>query len=165
MYGKYGKLEPVRGGDPIPLRRNVLLIGRRECCDIVLRFRNVSASHAQLRVIDGYWYVCDLKSTNGVKVNGKRVQEKRLDPGDVVSFAKHAYKIDYAPVELGAVGSLPPDIFQADVFDKSLMQQAGLDQERLAKVKQHRAFESERRYKVNIDGEDSGIMRMRKRPT
>ena len=118
----YGELVPVRGGDSIPLRRSVLLVGRRECCDIVLRFRNVSASHAQLRVIDGYWYVADLKSTNGIKVNGKRVKEKRLDPGDVVSFAKHDYRIQYAPVELGAVGSLPPDIFQSDVFNKSLMQ-------------------------------------------
>ncbi len=30
----------------------------------------------------GYWYVKDLQSRNGIKVNGMRVTEKRLDPGD-----------------------------------------------------------------------------------
>ena len=50
------------------LKKN-LLIGRRESCDIVLRFKNVSAHHCQLTVRGGYWYIKDLKSLNGVKVN------------------------------------------------------------------------------------------------
>jgi len=161
----YGELLPVRGGDNIPLQRPMLLVGRRECSDIVLRFRNVSAAHAQLRVIDGYWYVQDLKSTNGVKVNGRTVTEKRLDPGDTVSFAKHEYQISYSPVELGAVGSPPPDIFTSDVFNKSLMQQAGIREKHLKNVKQHPDYEPERVYKLNPDAEDSGIFRSRKRPT
>ena len=78
----YGELIPVGGGDPIPLLKKNLLVGRRESCDIVLRFPNVSAHHCQLHVNGGYWYVKDLKSRNGVKVNGTRVTEKRLDPGD-----------------------------------------------------------------------------------
>ena len=77
----YGELIPVGGGDPIPLLKKNLLVGRRESCDIVLRFSNVSAHHCQLVCNGGYWYVKDLKSRNGVKVNGLRVR-KRLDPGD-----------------------------------------------------------------------------------
>ena len=46
----YGELIPVGGGDPIPLLKKSLLIGRRESCDIVLRFSNVSAHHCQLTV-------------------------------------------------------------------------------------------------------------------
>ena len=79
----YGELLPMGGGDPIPLLKKNLLVGRRESCDIVLRFSNVSAHHCQLTVTAGYWYVRDIKSRNGVKVNGIRVTEKRLDPGDV----------------------------------------------------------------------------------
>ena len=41
--------------------------------------------HCEVNVNDGFWYVRDLNSRNGVKVNGNRVTEKRLDPGDVVS--------------------------------------------------------------------------------
>ena len=87
----YGELVPIGGGDPIPLRRKALLVGRRESCDVVLRFRNVSARHAELRVIDGYWYVSDRKSTNGVKVNGMTINWKSdLKDGDTITIGKHA---------------------------------------------------------------------------
>jgi adenylate cyclase len=122
----YGELLPVGGGDPIPLLKKVLLVGRRESCDIVLRFSNVSAHHCQLTVNAGYWHVRDLQSRNGLKVNGVRVTEKRLDPGDVLSIAKHKYQVKYSPVDLGAVGPPPPDVPEADVFGKSLLERAGL---------------------------------------
>jgi adenylate cyclase len=51
----YGELIPQGGGDPIPLLKKQLLVGRRESCDIVLRFANVSAHHCQLFVNGGYW--------------------------------------------------------------------------------------------------------------
>ena len=84
-----GELLPLGGGDPIPLLKRSLLVGRRESCDIVLRFANVSAHHCQLTLTGGYWYVKDLQSRNGVKVNGMRVTEKRLDPGDQPAVSKH----------------------------------------------------------------------------
>ena len=97
----FGELIPVGGGDPIPLLKKTLLVGRRESCDIVLRFSNVSAHHCQLTVIEGYWYVKDLGSRNGVKVNDVRVVEKRLDPGDRLSVAKHRYDVQYSPIRSG----------------------------------------------------------------
>jgi adenylate cyclase len=122
-----GELVPLGGGDPIPLLKKSLLIGRRESCDIVLRFSNVSAHHCQLTCNGGYWYVKDLKSRNGVKVNGNRVMaEKRLDPGDELSIAKHRYDVKYSPYDLGAVGP-PPDDQTADVMKQSLLERAGLE--------------------------------------
>lgn len=122
----YGELIPVGGGDPIPLLKQLLLVGRRESCDIVLRFPNVSAHHCQLTVIGGYWYVRDLQSRNGVKVNNSRVTEKRLDPGDTVAIARHRYEVRYSPVELGAVGPPPGEEGIAEIFGKSLLERAGL---------------------------------------
>jgi len=122
----YGELIPLGGGDPIPLLKKNLLVGRRESCDVVLRFANVSAHHCQLTVIGGYWYVRDLNSRNGTKVNGVRVAEKRVDPGDVLSIAKHRYELRYSPVDLGAVGPPPPEETETDVFSQSLLERAGL---------------------------------------
>lgn len=123
----YGELVPLGGGDPIPLLKKQLLIGRRESCDIVLRFANVSAHHCQLFVNGGYWYVRDLQSRNGVKVNGMRVQEKRLGPGDTLSVAKHNYELQYSPTDdLGAVGPPPADDLPAEVMNESLLSRAGL---------------------------------------
>ncbi len=123
----HGELIPLGGGDPIPLLKKNLLVGRRESCDIVLRFSNVSAHHCQLTCNGGYWYVKDLKSRNGIKVNGAKVSEKRLDPGDELSVAKHRYDVRYSPFDLGAVGPPPEDEETADVMKQSLLERAGLE--------------------------------------
>lgn len=123
----YGQLNPLGGGDPIPLQKKALLVGRRETCDVVLRFSNVSAHHCELVLKDGYWYVRDLDSRNGTRVNGTRVTHKRLDPGDVLAIANHKFRVEYSPQELGAVGPPPPDPMEADIFGKSLLERAGLD--------------------------------------
>jgi hypothetical protein len=122
----YGELIPIGGGDTIPLLKKSLLVGRRESCDIVLRFPNVSAHHCQFTLMNGYWYVRDLQSRNGVKVNNVKVSEKRIDPGDTVAVAKHRYQMHYSPADLGAVGPPPSDGGVQEIFGKSLLERAGL---------------------------------------
>lgn len=129
----YGEIIPVGGGDPIPLLKKSLLVGRRESCDIVLRFSNVSAHHCQLTVNAGYWRVRDMQSRNGVKVNGVRVTDKRLDPGDILSVAKHNYEVRYSPIELGAIGPPPAELPDGDIFGKSLLERAGLEQKKFSR--------------------------------
>ena len=123
----YGELVPVGGGDNIPLLEKRLLVGRRESCDIVLRFSNVSAHHCQLFVENGYWYVKDLESRNGTRVHGRRVERKRLDPGCEIAFAKHKYTVEYTPTDLGASGPPPPDEEVLNqILGRSLLERAGL---------------------------------------
>jgi adenylate cyclase len=124
----FGELLPLGGGDPIPLLKRQLLVGRRESCDIVLRFANVSAHHCQLTLNGGYWYVKDLGSRNHIKVNEVRVTERRLDPGDTLAVAKHNYEIQYSPIELGAIGPPPAEDtdLPSEIFNKPLLERAGL---------------------------------------
>ena len=130
MNGAYGDLIPIGGGDSIPLLKPTLLVGRRESCDIVLRFTNVSSNHCQFMLQDGYWYVRDLNSTNGVKVNNVRIAaEKRINPGDQVTIARHSYRLMYSPSDLGAVGPPPVDGGLAEVMGKSLLERAGLSKD------------------------------------
>ncbi len=157
----YGELVPVGGGDPIPLLKKSLLVGRRESCDIVLRFSNVSAHHCQITLSGGYWYVRDLQSRNGVKINGVRVTDKRLDPGDILSVAKHKYEVCYSPVELGAVGPPPTDAPDTDVFGKSLLERAGLEQKQFGQLTALQPGESVR---YDITNDDPGKLRFRNNP-
>ena len=90
-----GELVPVGGGDPIPLIRATLTFGRRESCDVCMRFPNISGLHCELSWRDGFWYIKDLNSTNGVKVNGLRVQERLLQPRDEVTIGQRRYVIQY----------------------------------------------------------------------
>lgn len=130
----YGQLIPMGGGDPIPLLKKNLLIGRRETCDIVLRFANVSGEHCEMVVESGYWFVNDRGSRNGIKVNGVRLAgtRKRLDPGDTLSVAKHKYEVKYSPFEdLGATGAPPADEEPVrEILSKSLLERAGLKRRR-----------------------------------
>jgi adenylate cyclase len=128
----YGELIPLGGGDPIPLLKQKVLIGRREKCDIVLRFPNVSAHHCEMYLSNGYWYIVDLNSRNGVKVNNIRVEagEKRIDPGDSVSIARHKFELRYSPAALGAVGPPPKEDEIGQVMGRSLLERAGLKKPR-----------------------------------
>ena len=122
-----GELTPVGGGDPIPLIRDELIVGRRESCDIPLNFPNVSVTHCKLFFQDGYWFIQDLNSTNGVKVNGTRVMRKVLLPGDEVSIAKRKYIIHYT---LAAGRRALEEILEDDVMSQSLLERAGLTRQR-----------------------------------
>jgi hypothetical protein len=72
-------------------RRNVLsgsrvVLGRSREADIVIQDPNVSRRHAELRRDEGGWQVVDLGSTNGIKVNGRRVDQQPLSPGDQITL-------------------------------------------------------------------------------
>jgi predicted component of type VI protein secretion system len=126
--GNLGELLPVGGGDPIPLLKPVLAVGRRESNDIVLRFPNVSGRHCELTLIRGFWFVEDVGSSNGTKVNGTRVSKQRLDPGDKLSVARHDFEIAYDPAALGSTATAGVKPRGADdIFSRSLLESAGLE--------------------------------------
>ncbi|MFO0825032.1 MAG: FHA domain-containing protein [Gemmataceae bacterium] len=121
---QYGELVPVGGGDAIPLISAVMTIGRRDSCDICLKFQNISGSHCELALKEGVWHIRDLGSTNGVKVNGDRTLRRPLRPGDEISIADHKFTIQYQL----PTGSTIEDVFaeEEDVFGQSLLEKAGL---------------------------------------
>lgn len=60
-------------------------VGRSTSNDVVLSFDDVSGSHAELIVsYSGQVFIKDKRSTNGTKVNGTRVEARRLQKGDQV---------------------------------------------------------------------------------
>ncbi len=62
-------------------------LGRSHEADIMLDDANVSRRHAEVRPSGGSWTVRDLGSTNGVKVNGRRIQgAQSLKRGDVIEL-------------------------------------------------------------------------------
>ena len=115
-----GELIPCGGGDPIPLLAPKLLVGRQPSCDITLRFPNVSSRHCVFEFEKGFWFVRDLGSSNGIKVNNIRCESRWLRPGDVISIAKHRYEISYVPQ-----GEHFPEV-EEDAFATGLLEKAGL---------------------------------------
>ncbi len=61
-----------------------MAVGRTEGNDLVLNHPSVSRKHARFDLRDGNWWIVDLKSTNGVKVNGNLVTESQVNAGDKI---------------------------------------------------------------------------------
>jgi len=61
-----------------------LLIGRSSGCQLVLGDDTVSRRHAELFIEDGRWLLRDLDSSNGTWLNGRRIVEAEVRPGDVL---------------------------------------------------------------------------------
>jgi pSer/pThr/pTyr-binding forkhead associated (FHA) protein len=126
-----GVMYPVGGGDPIPLTKAEIVIGRRPGTDIRLDFENISGKHCKLRFLNGIWMVRDLGSTNGTTVNGSLLaSEQSIMPDEELGIAGHLYTIDYEPAGPEAFLSSHKDLDEEVVLERqrhSLMDLAGLD--------------------------------------
>ena len=76
------ELVPANGDAPIPITKDVTVVGRREFCDVEIQHPSLSKRHAVIVRTDGLLMVRDLVSTNGTKVNGQRVMWAALMPND-----------------------------------------------------------------------------------
>ena len=77
----------VEGAASVTVASRGAVLGRSRDCDVVLDDANVSRRHAEVRPSGGSWIVNDLGSTNGIKVNGRRVDgPQSLKPGDVIEI-------------------------------------------------------------------------------
>jgi adenylate cyclase len=64
--------------------RSELSIGRTEGNDLVLNHPSVSRKHARIEARGTHWWIVDLKSTNGVKLNGNLIAESQVAAGDKI---------------------------------------------------------------------------------
>ncbi len=105
------RLAPLNDGPPIPLTRELTLVGRAEDTDVRIDHKSISKLHCALLVADGLLVVRDLGSTNGTRVNGQRVRRGTLLPNDHLALAKFRYqfRIDDEPVPPSPAGESADD--------------------------------------------------------
>lgn len=77
----------VEGVRVFALNQPVINIGRRLENQLVLDDPRVSRNHAQLRTLKEKFVVFDLNSSGGTFINGQRISQAVLLPGDVLSLA------------------------------------------------------------------------------
>ena len=74
-----------RKGEPVPLRRASFLIGRSEDNDLPMPDNKyASVRHCEISFEDGRFFVTDLDSKTGTRVNGRKITLRPLEPGDVI---------------------------------------------------------------------------------
>lgn len=160
-----GTMKPLGGGDPIPLKKDELVIGRRPTCDIRLDFENVSGKHCILKFVRGTWHVRDLGSTNGTTVDGQRISsEHGLLPDNELGIAGHLFMLDYdaaAPTSIMDANQILEEEMSEAPRQRSLMELAGLENpdapRRPTPRPQPRPAQPERRSVGPKPGEDDGF--------
>jgi pSer/pThr/pTyr-binding forkhead associated (FHA) protein len=63
-----------------------VVIGRDPECDITLRLEHLSRKHLELEVRGGHLYIKDLGSSNGTFLNGQKITESEIKPGDKIKL-------------------------------------------------------------------------------
>jgi predicted component of type VI protein secretion system len=87
------ELVPENGDEPIPIVRDVTVVGRHVDCDVVIEHQSLSKRHCVLVKTDGLLVIRDLATTNGTKVKGQRVRWAALLPEDRVSLGGYKLRI------------------------------------------------------------------------
>ena len=164
---------PESGGDPIPLVKDSIVIGRRPECDIRVSEVNISGKHCELRRDKKGWVVVDLKSANGTKVNGVKIQKKRLLTGDQITLArKHLYRIEFDPAALEQVAATAPTLgdseFSIEIptddqheFKDSLLKKAGLEHKAINDVDEDFPAPPEPKPARHLDGKGDKLQKKR----
>lgn len=122
-------LVPLDGGAPIEIVKDLVIVGRKEDCDVRLEHKSVSKIHCVIAKTDGLLLLRDLGSTNGTRVNGTRVRRAALLPNDQLSIAHFKFKVQLGPDQEPL--PQPHDHTQA------------LDQEEVARLLKRRAAEKD----------------------
>lgn len=78
--------------DEIIIDKDVMTIGRRPDCDIIIDDIASSGRHSKLVTLLNDSFIEDLGSTNGTYVNGELVKKHALNNNDVVTIGKHVIK-------------------------------------------------------------------------
>jgi hypothetical protein len=83
-------------GERYPVTKDRFIIGRgRQSSDLTIKDPNVSRQHAMIEYLNGYYYIVDMGSTNGVEYAGQRIQRRVVGEGDTFRVCDHELRFSY----------------------------------------------------------------------
>ena len=91
------ELVPINGDAPIPITKDVTVVGRGHYCDVQVDHPSLSKRHCVLVKTDGLLVVRDLASTNGTKVKGQKIRWAALLPHDRIAFGTYKFRVYLGP--------------------------------------------------------------------
>ncbi|MCK5798858.1 MAG: FHA domain-containing protein [Deltaproteobacteria bacterium] len=82
----------------IPVDKDQFIIGRgSKTSDLAIKDGNISRKHSAIIRRHGTFYIKDLGSTNGIDYKGMRIDNKRIDEGDVFHLCDYELRFTYRP--------------------------------------------------------------------
>ncbi|ACY14862.1 FHA domain-containing protein [Haliangium ochraceum] len=88
----------IYGGNRYPVVKEQFIIGRgSKTSDLAIKDGNISRKHAAVIRRNGTYYIKDLGSTNGIDYKGMRIDNKRVDEGDIFHICDYELRFTYRP--------------------------------------------------------------------
>src|SRR5688500_4054337 len=88
----------IYNGQRYPVNKDQFIIGRgSKTSDLAIKDGNISRKHAAVIRRNGTYYIKDLGSTNGIDYKGMRIDNKRIDEGDVFHLCDYELRFTYRP--------------------------------------------------------------------
>jgi pSer/pThr/pTyr-binding forkhead associated (FHA) protein len=87
--GQHAVLVDEDVGTEYPLMDAMCVVGRGPNCSVRIKHPALSRYHALIKCVDDDWTIADMKSTNGVYVNGRRIHAAALKPNDLIGIGEH----------------------------------------------------------------------------
>ena len=86
----------IYNGQRYPVTKDQFIIGRgSKTSDLAIKYGNISRKHAAVIRRNGTFYIKDLGSTNGIDYKGMRIDNKRIDEGDVFHLCDYELRFTY----------------------------------------------------------------------
>ena len=83
-------------GQRYPVTKDQFIIGRgSKTSDLAIKDGNISRKHAAVIRRNGTFYIKDLGSTNGIDYKGMRIDNKRIDEGDIFHLCDYELRFTY----------------------------------------------------------------------
>ena len=80
----------------MPIDKDQFIIGRgSKTSDLAIKDGNISRKHAAVIRRNGTYYIKDLGSTNGIDYKGMRIDNKRIDEGDIFHICDYELRFTY----------------------------------------------------------------------
>jgi hypothetical protein len=96
VRGQRVPLYVIFGGQKIPIAKDEYVIGRSaKAADLPIKDGNISRRHAAVVFQGGAFYIKDLGSTNGIEFDGRQIDSKRIDEGDVFRLCDYEIQFTY----------------------------------------------------------------------
>ena len=96
MGGAGPTLFLIYNGQRYPVTKDQFIIGRgSKTSDLAIKDGNISRKHAAVIRRNGTFYIKDLGSTNGIDYKGMRIDNKRIDEGDVFHLCDYELRFTY----------------------------------------------------------------------
>ena len=103
-------------------------IGRERGCDVELADTQVSRRHAEVSLVNGQWVVRDLQSSNGLFVDGRRVDSAPIGDGVAIRLGSEGPTVTIAPESVAKASPVGEDRTEDDTLEAYAERYFGSDE-------------------------------------